>query len=94
MKLSTQFVEALKEFLRTVVLGLVPALVASLGIIWNGIDTDAGTFDIAWNLVAAVFAANAIVVFQTSLMSALDKFLHKNKIETPLDFKSLDALKK
>lgn len=92
--MNTQTVEALKELLRTFVLGLIPVLILTLGVVVSGIDTEAGTFNIAWPVALAVFLAGAITVIQTSVMSALDKFMHKHNIDMPQDFKSLDSLKK
>ena len=87
-----QTVEAIKEFLRTLILGLLPSLAAALGVIAIGIDTQAGTFHIKWAVVLAVLAVDAIAVIKTSLMSAADRWLHENKVEYPLDLRSLDKL--
>lgn len=93
MKLSASAVEATKEFIRTMVLGEIPVIVAALGVIQVGIKTD-GTFDIKWMIVLAILAGESIGVLKTSLMSAADKWLHENDVKTPLDLKGMDTLKK
>lgn len=90
--MKTQTVEALKEFVRTFVLGLIPGVVAAIAVINNGINTDTGEFNIMWTVVVAVLVSNILTVFQTALLKAADKWLHKHGVETALDMKALDRL--
>lgn len=92
--MSKAVVEALKEFIRTLVLGMIPVLVGALAIVKLGIDVEVGGFSIRWILVLAVLASGFVSVVQTALMSAGDKWLHSNDIKTILDLKSMDSLKK
>lgn len=91
--MSAAFVEALKQFLRTLVLGFIPILGGVLLFIKSGIDTDLGTFNIKWLIVLAMLASGMIGVIQTALMSGFDKWLHEKDVKTPLDLKSMDSLK-
>lgn len=93
IKLSEPLLEAIKEFIRTFILGVIPIVGAVLLFIKAGIDTDNGTFNINWVGALAVLVAGVIGVVQTALMSAFDKWVHKNDIKTPLDLESLDSLK-
>lgn len=90
--MSKQLIEALKEFLRTFVLGQIPAVITTLGIIRFGINTDNGTFYIPWMVVLAVLAAATITNLQTALMAAADKWLHESDVKTVFDLKGLDSL--
>ena len=94
MKLSKELTEAVKELIRTFILGEIPVLIAILGVIKSGIDTEVGGFFVKWILVLAILTAGTLGVLQTALMSALDKWLHEKDVKTPLDLKSLDILKK
>lgn len=94
MKFSASVVEGIKEFIRTILLGEIPVLIAVLAIVKAGINIDIGLFLIQWNVALAAFVAGTIGVIQTSGMSALDKWLHLEDVKTPLDLKSLDSLKK
>ena len=93
-KFQPQTVEAIKEFVRTLILGLIPAVVAALGVISTGISTETGVFNIPWGIVIAVLAVDVIAVTKTALMSAGDKWLHAHDVETVLDLTSLDSLTK
>lgn len=75
--------EAVKEFFRVIIAGVIPAVIASLGIITAGINVQAGTFAIAWNVVAAVFLVKFLSDISTGLAKALDKFLHELNKELP-----------
>lgn len=92
--MSDQLVEALKEFIRTLILGMIPVASGVVLFIKSGIDVEVGTFNINWIIAWAMTVAGFLGVVQTSMMSALDKFLHESKVKTPLDLKPLDALKK
>ena len=91
--MSNALTEAIKEFIRTLLLGEIPAVIATLGAMKSGIDAELGTFVVEWTLVGAVFVSYTIVNVQTALVRALDKYIHKNGIKTPLDLTSLDSLK-
>lgn len=92
-KLSPEFVSALQEFLRTFVLGMVTPLGAALLIIKSGINVEVGGFNINWLLAGSILLSGSIGTFHTSLLSAIDKYVHKVGISTPMDFKSFDKLK-
>ena len=94
MNISNEIVEAIKEFLRTFMLGEIPVLSAILLFIKSGINVEVGTFNINWIVAAAMLASGTIGVFQTALMSAADKWLHEKDVRTVLDLKGLDVLKK
>lgn len=94
MNLSEPLVEAVKQFLRTIVLGMIPVIGAILLFIKSGINVEVGSFNINWAIALAMLVSGFISVVQTSLMSALDKWLHEKDIKTPLDLRSLDVLKK
>lgn len=87
-------VEALKELVRTFILGMIPVFITVLGVINTGIDVKVGGFSIQWILVLSVMTSGVISVIQTALMSAADKWLHENKVRTPLELKGMDSLKK
>ncbi len=91
--MNPQFVSALQEFFRTFVLGMVVPVGAFLLVIKSGINIEVGGFVINWLLAWSVLASGAISALHTSLLSAVDKYLHKSGVETPLDFKGLDNLK-
>lgn len=86
-------VEGLKEFIRTLLLGMLPVFGAVLLFIKSGINIEVGTFNINWMIAVAMLVSGFLGVFQTALMSAADKWLHKTGVETPLDLKALDSLK-
>ena len=92
--MKQQTIEALKELLRTFILGLIPPIVSVIYLIRDGINLETGEFNIAWVIVVAVLVSNALTVLGTAIMSALDKWLHENNVETPLDLKSLDKFAK
>lgn len=92
--MSNELVEAVKEFLRTFMLGEIPVLSAILLFIKSGINVEVGTFNINWIVALAMLVSGTIGVFQTALMSAGDKWLHEKDVRTVLDLKGLDALKK
>lgn len=89
-----ELVSAIQEFLRTLIIGEIFVLMEILGIIYLGINQELGTFIIQWNVALAVFVAQTVLLVKVSLGSALDEYLHKQGIQTPLDLQSLDALKK
>lgn len=91
--MSNQLVEALKEFLRTIILGEIPILGGILLFIKSGIDITVGTFNINWMIALAMFVSGTIGVVQTALMSAADKWLHVNDVKTVLDLEGLNRLK-
>lgn len=91
--MKPEIISAIQEGMRTFVIGEIFVLIAVLGVVKSGINTELGTFIIAWNVAGAVLASGSIVNLQTALGSAIDKFLHKSGVQTPLDFKSLDNLK-
>lgn len=92
--MSPNFVEAIKELLRTWALAIIAALVVAIGMVVQGISTSTGEFAINWPVVVAIVATGALTGLQTAIASAVDKFLHKSGVETPLDLESLDSLKK
>lgn len=87
------FISAVQEFLRTIALGMIPVIGGILLFIKSGINVEVGTFNINWMICLAMLVYGFIGVFQTALMSAADKWLHKAGVETPLDLKVLDSLK-
>ena len=91
--MTSQFVSAIQEAIRTFILGMILVLVAVLGIIYSGINQELGTFLIEWNVALAVLTGGAITNLQTAIMSGLDKYLYKSGIDTPLNLKSMDKLK-
>lgn len=91
--MSKEFISALQEFLRTFIQGMVVPFGAAVTIIAKGINTDVGGFNVNWLLVSSILAVGALYALQTGIVSAIDKWLHKKGVETPLDFKSLDGLK-
>ena len=93
-KLPAALVSALQEFLRTFVFAFLPPVITSLGVIISGIDIVVGGFSIRWILIASILVSGVVSAFQTALISAGDKWLFKKGIETPMDFKSFDSLKK
>ena len=93
MKLSEEAVGAIQEFLRTLVIGELFTLMAVLTIMASGINKELGTFVIEWNIALAVFVGDTLVNLKVALGSAIDKFLHKSGVETPLDMKALDFKK-
>lgn len=92
--MSKEVVEALKETLRTFILGMIPVTIGVLAVIKSGIDVVVGGFSIKWILVFSIFVSGAIGAAQTAIMSGADKWIHEKKIETPLDLKSMDSLRK
>lgn len=92
--MNEELVSSVQEGLRTFIIGEIFVVIAVLGIIKAGINVELGTFVIAWNVAGAVAASASIVNLQTAIGSALDKFLHKNDVSTPLDLKFMDSLKK
>lgn len=92
--MKPEIISALQEFLRTFVFGMVVPVGAFLLVIKSGINVEVGGFNINWLLGASVLASGAISALNTAIVSAVDKFIHKNGISTPLDFKALDDLKK
>lgn len=92
-KLKPELVSAIQEFLRTLVLGMMTPIAASLLVLKSGINVEVGGFEINWLLAASVLVSGLISAFQTSLLSAVDKYIHKIGVTSIFDFKSLDTLK-
>ena len=92
--MSTEFVSALQELIRTWIQGMVVPVGASLIIIARGIDTEVGGFNINWLLAVSVLASGAIYSLNTAIVSAVDKYFHKKGVETVLDIKVMYQLKK
>lgn len=92
ISLQPETLEALKEFVRTLILGLIPAVVAAIKIIQMGIDTETGSFAIQWGVAAAVLVSGALTVLQTAALKGVDKWLHQHGITTPLNLRSMDVL--
>ncbi len=92
--MSEAKVEALKQFIRTFILGEVWTIAAVLTVIATGINKELGTFMIPWNVALAIFVAETIVNLKTAITSGADKWLHTKDVSTPLDLRSLDSLKK
>lgn len=86
-------IEALKELIRTFILGELLVLIGVLGVIYSGINQQLGTFVIEWNVALAVLVGGSITNLQTALAAAVDKFLHEHDVKTPLDLRGLDSLK-
>lgn len=93
MKLSSATVEGIKEFFRTLILGMIIPIGSTIGIIKAGVNVDLGTFGIQWNLALAILVSGFLGSLQVALPKALDKWLHKNSVSTPLDLTRLDSLK-
>lgn len=91
--MNKEYISAIQEFLRTWVLGIIPGLIGAIGVVIAGIDTEVGGVRINWILAGSILAVQTLSSLQTAIMSAVDKFIHKSGISTPLDFKSLDSLK-
>lgn len=62
--------EALKEFFRTGILG---SLVTAILTATQGINVEAGSFEINWNILVAAFAFSVL----TALARAIDRFIHE-----------------
>ena len=91
--MKPEVIAAIQEGLRTFLIASIFVLIGTLGIVKGGINVELGTFVIEWNLALAFAVSGTITNIQTALGSALDKFLHKIGVETPLDLKSLDKFK-
>ena len=77
------FLEAVKEFLRNVVMGMLAEVaVVIIPIIIAGINTTTGVIMINWQLIYAV----GLVTFLTAVLRGLDKWKHEqSKLENPED---------
>lgn len=84
--------EGVKELIRTVILGMVIPVGAVLIVIKAGINVDLGTFLIPWNIAGAILASGFIGSLQTAIPSAVDKWLHKSDVKSPLDLRGLDTI--
>lgn len=94
MSFSQPVIEGFKEFVRTMILGLVPVVGAILLFIKSGINVEVGSFNINWMIALAMLVSGFIGVMQTAIMSAFDKWLHKIDVRTPLDLRGMDSLGK
>lgn len=78
--------EAVKELLRTAVLGLISYLLTGQvlqSILTSMFGTKLGPVEIA-----------TVTGLVTSALKGLDKWLHEKEIETPLDLKGMDKMVK
>jgi hypothetical protein len=72
------FIEAVKEFLRYLLIGLSASIIPAVLV---GINTTVGSFEINWMLVLAL----AVATLLGALVKAVDKFLHEWGKETEND---------
>lgn len=91
--MKPEVISAFQQFLRIFILGEIAVFLTVLGVIAGGINTELGTFMIEWNVAGAVAVVETIAAFKIATASAIDKFIHKSGVSTPLDFKGLDGLK-
>ncbi len=92
--MAKPLIEALKEFTRTFLLGIIPVLSGIILFIRSGINVEFGSFNINWAIVLAMLVAGALGVLQTAIMSAADKWIHEKDIKTVFDLTSFDKLGK
>lgn len=75
--MNNQFLEeAFKEFLRTMIFGLVTIIIAALSLMLPGINQATGEININWAVIYAVSLVQFLTILGTALGSALDKFKH------------------
>lgn len=91
--MSDELVSALQTFLRSIVIGLLMTTITILGIAMSGVDKDTGAISINWAVIRAVFFVEMAVVVRNAIPSAIDRYLHKSGIKTPLDMEGLDQLR-
>lgn len=91
--MSDELVSALQTFLRSVVIGLLMTTIVILGVAMSGINKDTGEISINWAVIKAIFFVEMIVVVRNAIPAAIDRYLHKSGIETPLNMKGLDQLR-
>lgn len=69
--------EAIKEFGRTLIFGLISVFITVLGMMVVGINQATGDININWLIVRAIFFAETLVTLKLALTSAVDKYLHE-----------------
>lgn len=66
--------EALKEFARVMISGLVPVLSTLIMAIISGINTELGVISIKWNVLLSIGLVQVLTLIATALPKALDKY--------------------
>jgi len=76
---KTPINEAIKEFGRTMLFGLISLIITVIGMIVAGINQSTGDININFIIIRAIFIAEALITFKLAITSALDKYIHDSK---------------
>ena len=74
--------EALKEFARVLISGLVPVVITITTMIAGGINQVTGAIIIPWMLIRAFVLLQFLTILGTAIARAADKYQHEYNSET------------